>query len=64
MIQISLYIDPDDNHNLTKKVINKKTTELWFQNHERTTYTCIECCHGWGPFYEMAEKKFKELGID
>jgi len=56
-----MYVDAKDNRHLSKKVINKSSTELWGQDHEKTTYTCKDCLHAWGPFYDMFEKKMKEL---
>lgn len=42
-VHVQLSIDADDNYHLSKKVINKKTTELRSQSHDKTHYACVNC---------------------
>ena len=51
-IHVQMYIDASDNYKLTKKVINKKSTELWSQSHDKTSYVCTDCCWAWWPSKE------------
>ena len=46
-IHVQMYIDAKDNNHLTKKVINKKTTELWSQSHDKTKFVCSSCGYAW-----------------
>ena len=54
-ITVQLYIDANDNNHLTKKVISKKSTEIWSQSHDRTVFTCTNpnCCYSWGYGYHQ-----------
>jgi len=47
-IHIQMYVDADDNNHLTKKVINKRSTEIWSQSHDKTSWVCPHCGHIWG----------------
>lgn len=47
-IHVQMYIDANDNNCLTKKVINKKTTEIWSQSHDKTSFVCSDCGYTWG----------------
>lgn len=64
-ITIQMYIDADDNHHLTKKVINKKSTEIWGQSHDKTSYVCInkDCLYRWGYGYDYIIKDGKIVKI-
>lgn len=42
-IYVLMYIDADDIGHLTKLVIRKRSTELWAQLHEKTSYVCSKC---------------------
>lgn len=50
-IHVQMYIDADDNYHLSKKVINKKTTVIWSQSHDKTSYVCGNCGYTWGYGY-------------
>ena len=47
-IHVQMYIDASDNNHLTKKVINKKSTEIWSQSHDKTSFVCSNCGYAWG----------------
>lgn len=51
-IHVQMYIDANDNYHLTKKVINKKSTEIWSQSHDKTSFVCSDCGNTWGYGYE------------
>ncbi|NCB98688.1 MAG: hypothetical protein EOM36_10065 [Bacteroidia bacterium] len=50
-VTVLMYIDADDNGNLTKRVLRKKSTELWAQEHDKTSYVCRSCGKSWGYGY-------------
>ena len=52
-IHVQMYIDASDNMHLTKKVITKKTTEIWSQSHDKTSYVCMDCGWTWGYPYSQ-----------
>ena len=52
-ITIQMYIDAKDNNHLNKKVIAKKSSEIWYQLHDKTSYTCKSCCNSWGYGYNI-----------
>lgn len=46
-----MYIDINDMYKFTKKVISKKTTELWAVDWDKTSFVCSECGYIWGYGY-------------
>ena len=40
-----MYISPEDAHRLTKKAIQKKTTDLWSANWDTAQIVCRDCGH-------------------
>lgn len=44
-VPVEMYVDADDYPKITKKVIAKKTTELWSVNHDRVNFVCRKCCY-------------------
>ena len=51
-IHVQMYIDANDNYKLTKKVVNKKSTEIWSQSHDKDLFVCSDCGWTWGGMYE------------
>ena len=51
LIHVQMYIDAKDNYHLTKKVIRKKSTEIWGQSHDKTSYVCKNCGRAFGRGY-------------
>lgn len=50
-VKVSMYIDTNDMYRFTKKVISKKTTELWAVDWDKTSFVCSECGYTWGYGY-------------
>lgn len=42
-VNVFMYIAPEDVHKLTKKALQKKTTELWAANWDKAQIVCAEC---------------------
>lgn len=42
-VSLQMYIDAKDYSHITKKVINKKSTEIWSQDTDRTNFVCGDC---------------------
>ena len=42
-VSVFMYISPEDIHSLTKKVIQKKTTELWSTDWDKAQIVCGDC---------------------
>jgi len=38
-----MYIAPEDAHRLTKKALQKKTTELWAASWDKAQVVCRDC---------------------
>lgn len=60
-IYVAMYIDANDNYKLTKKVLRKKSTVMWYQLHERTSYVCSDCCYTFGPVIELMRERKDEI---
>lgn len=56
MVNVTMVIDANDAHRLTKKVINKKSTQLWGASWDNAKIVCGSCGH---PEKEYEEKKMK-----
>ena len=50
-INVQMYVDVKYAHHLTKKIIAKKSTELWSVSHDKTAFVCIDCYYSWGGVY-------------
>ena len=48
MIKVTMYVDAEESNRLSKKVIAKKSTELWATDHDKTTFVCVDCMFAWG----------------
>lgn len=44
-VEIGMYIDPKDLGKINKKIILKKTTELWSMDYKKVKFICLECCY-------------------
>lgn len=44
-VSVFMYISPEHAHKLTKKALQKSTTELWSANWEKAQIICIDCGH-------------------
>ena len=44
-VSVFMYISPKDVHRLTKKVLQKRTTELWSANWDKAKIVCVDCGH-------------------
>lgn len=42
-VNIFMYIDPEDAHKLTKRVLQKKTTELLSASWDKAQVVCKDC---------------------
>jgi ribosomal protein L40E len=42
-IEVQMYIDFEDYGKLSKRVIAKKSTEIWSMNDNKTKFICAEC---------------------
>lgn len=44
-VDVFIYVDPGDIYRITKKVIQKKTTELCSADRYKATVKCKDCHH-------------------
>ena len=42
-VNVFMYIAPEDVHKLTKKALQKKTTELWAASWDKAQLVCGDC---------------------
>lgn len=54
-ISVQMYIDAQYYKKLTKKVIAKKSTEIWSMS-DRASFVCADCGYTWGYGYEKSNK--------
>ena len=44
-VSVFMYVSPKEAHRLTKKAIQKKTTELWGADWDKARIVCRDCLH-------------------
>jgi len=42
-VNVFMYIAPEDVHKLTKKALQKKSTELWSASWDKAQIVCVDC---------------------
>ena len=59
-INLFLYVDYEDHCKITKKVLSKKSTELWAKFNEKDSFICKTCNFAWGYGYDYHAKDLIE----
>lgn len=42
-VSVFMYVSPEDVHRLTKKILAKKSTELWYASWDKSQVICVDC---------------------
>ena len=60
LVTVGMYINADFTGKLTKKVIARKDTELWFAENDKISFVCSDCGNAWGYGYDYHAKDLLE----